>query len=239
MRNGGDKKVSQCFFVKRIVDSDARREYIGSVALGRVFWRYDRTKSQPLTHRGLNDSVGVRRCEDEAVSGHLRGVGRFDCRWGMTGWLAGADYSGKLHPYTGAAPTCPANWLLGSTEMFFRCKRRLKCGCSSLTGCLPGVEAEQPEQTRAALCGFVKDNGKMYSPAPAPPPAPSGRWSAGGRNMRGPPKSICGPRKYPAIHCHGPKCLSHPRSHFLLSHTTPLPHPQCQPGNPLLPRRHT
>lgn len=37
MRNGGDKKVSQCFFVKRIVDSDARREYIGSVALGRVF----------------------------------------------------------------------------------------------------------------------------------------------------------------------------------------------------------
>ena len=23
-----------------------------------------------------------------------------------------------------------------------------------------------------------------------------------GQNMRGPPKSICGPRKYPAIHCH-------------------------------------
>ena len=47
--------------------------------------------------------------------------------------------------------------------MFFRCKRRLKCGCSSLTGCLPEVEAGP---SRPALCGFVKDNGKMYSPPP-------------------------------------------------------------------------
>ena len=231
-------KVSQCFFVKRIVDSEARREYIGRAALGRVFWRYNRTgnfnqKPTSKTHRGLNDSVGVRRCEDEAVSGHLRGVGRFDCRWGMTGWLAGADYSGKLHPYTGAAPTCPANWLLGSTEMFFRCKRRLKCGCSSLTGCLPEVEAGP---SRPALCGFVKDNGKMYSPPPhhqlhLGDEVQVAEICAAHPNPSAVPESI---RQFIAT---APNvCPTLPRIFFS---PPPLPHPHCHPGNPLLPRRHT
>ena len=88
-----------------------------------------------------------------------------------------------------AALMLPTEWeILGAGDQWC-----LHSPCSSLTGCSPEVEAA--EQTRAG-------SARIYPQITAKGLFSSRLWSAAGQNMRGPPKSICGPRKYPAIHCH-------------------------------------
>ena len=52
----------------------------------------------------FDKTFGEPRNVDEGSVRAIWGVWADLTGWGMTGWLAPADYSGKLHPYTAAAP---------------------------------------------------------------------------------------------------------------------------------------
>ena len=61
-------------------------------------------QSQKLFGPHCSSCKGRQGWKEKCGWGAIWGVWADLTGWGMTGWLAPADYSGKLHPYTAAAP---------------------------------------------------------------------------------------------------------------------------------------